>query len=403
MTLIYQSADPAAACHALVIGVGAYPKAKPAYRKAKTRKALRNVRDLPSAAAGARIFSDWLIADARLTAPLASVELLANGPDEGDDRYPWPVAAAGQGVDPRADEAVEEPTTTAVKDAGVRWGDRLAAQPNSIGLLYICGHGVILSSHPLVLLADLNADQANPWGAFLDLFDTASGLKQLPNLKAAHLFVDACGEVIPEMETQNPGVGAKFLDVDPYGLGVEKVSMVAAAAPNRLAYEDQPKTGGRFTVTLLRALKGAAARMIGGDNAWAAYPHGLHEDLKSLYRLEPAWRRQPLEPAPPILPSEALPIVTYSAPPQILIRVKLDPEAAINAADVMVLDYMKSRPPPLHQRVNDGKMEWLLSMQASIFPHYLRAEFPEGAGYANAEHVFSPTRSVLDPPLSVKL
>jgi len=243
MTLVYQRQVEGSAAHALLIGVGAYPLSKQHLAQRDTPKPLRNVVDLPSAAAGADAFCDWLISEAQLPVPLATIELLKNGPDPAHQQYGWQGRLNAPGAaDPRADTAVEVPTTPLVAAAGDRWVQKLKSAPGNVALLYICGHGALLSSHAIVFLADLDGNSVLPWGAFLDLHDTAFGLKQVDQIAAAHLFVDACGEIIPEMALSNAGVGAKFLKTDPFKRSVEKVSLLAAAAQNYLAYEDKRVT-----------------------------------------------------------------------------------------------------------------------------------------------------------------
>jgi hypothetical protein len=276
----------------------------------------------------------------------------------------------------------------------------LKSAAGNVGLLYICGHGAVLSSHPIVFLADLNGNAVQPWGAFLDVYDAAIGLKQIDQVAAAHLFVDACGELIPEIELSNIGAGAKFVRSDPFKRGSEKVSLLAAAAPNYLTYEDKPETGGRFTLTLLRALRGAAARSLNNQARWFTYPHAIHEDLKCLYCLQAGWGGQPFEPAPPLLPSEASPIVVFGNPPEIIVQIRLDPQAAINDGDLLVLDAGKTRP-ALYTRLKDGSFEWTLPMQASIWPHFLVAEFPPGGAHQNQELMFAPSRSLFNYTIKV--
>jgi hypothetical protein len=402
MTLIYERQVQGAAAHALVIGVGAYPWAKREFVKNKAQKELRNVSDLPSAAAGAHAFCDWLIGEALPPVPLATIEMLKNGPDPVHNEYSWQGRIhAADAADPRVDATVEAPTTTLVQAAGERWVEKLKSTLWNVGLLYICGHGALISWHAVVFLADLNKNSNDPWNAFLDVHHTAFGLKQVDEINAAHLFVDACAEKVPGLEAWQLGGGCvKFVLVDPFQRGVEKVSLLAAAAPNYLAYEDKCDTGGRFTLTLLRGLRGTAARNVNGEERWIALPHGIHQDLKHLYSLQSAWGRQPFEPAPPLLPSEALPIVVFNTPPQITLRIRLDPEIAIKAGDAYILDSAKTKP-PLYSWPKNGTIEWTLAMQASIWPHWIVAEFPPGGTYTNQELHFFPTQSLFNKRINV--
>lgn len=400
MTLVYEAAGAGPRVHALVIGVGAYPFAKPAHQRADTPRPLRDVADLESAATGAALFADWLISEARCDLPLGSVEVLKSGPGLAGGEYGWSgrIAPAHAGADPRGGAAaVEAPTMEAMRAAGIRWLTRLRSEQGTVGIVYVCGHGGVLSSRPIVFLSDLNEDEASEWGAFLDLGDLAAGLKHLSEVAAAHIFVDACAEIIREMGFENHGNGAKFLKTKAFGKGVEKVSLLGASAPNYLAYEDTPTTGGRFTILLLEALRGASARNPSGMAEWVVQPHDVHADLKRRYATV-GWA-EPFEPAPPLVPSEPTVIVRFTDPPTIFRRVALSPEAALGVCDLEVLD-PQQRTPPLHRYVQDGGRDWRFWMKASIYPHYLKVDFP-GGHYASKLIPFTPIQSVFDQVLAV--
>ncbi|WP_333837457.1 hypothetical protein [Novosphingobium sp.] len=398
MTLIYQRQVNGPATHALIIGVGAYPSAKiDNFVPGTTPELLKDVRDLPSAAAGAAAFCDWLIGEAALDLPLASIEMLSNGPAPVHGQYGWEgrVAPAGSNgnapTDPRGNSAVGVPNTGNVAAAGTQWLARLNATAGNAGLVFICGHGVAVTSQPFVLLADLNQNPVNPWGAFLNMYELGVGLKQAPNVSAAYLFVDACGEMVTDLYVQNPGVGAKFIRSDPFVAGTEKVALIAAAASNYFTFEDSPTTGGRFTRTLLRALRGEAARNPSGTAQWGAYAVAIHEDLKSIYSLEPRWQRQPFEPVSPMLPTTTAAIVTYPAPPDVTVNVVLDPTQALSVGTVSIRDAQGAT---LHTCPGTAADSWPQTMQASIWPHFVSASFINGSGYRDAEQLFCPSRSL---------
>jgi|GEM_PF-1789728 len=393
MTLIYKDdAVQGPAVHALVIGVGAYPLAKPANKKAGTPKALRDVADIDSAAKSAELFADWLIGEAKCSLPLGSIAMLKNAQTASGSTYVWNDRFHRPGTDPRPDGLVAVPETAVVKTAGVDWSARLEAVQGSIGILFACGHGGSIGPDPMLFLADLNGDPAAEWGAFLNLGQVATGLKQIPAVAAAHIFVDACGEFIADMVLQDQGKGAKFLKVDPYKKNKEKVSLITAAAANHLAFEDTPESGGRFTISLLRALRGASARSHSGMAEWTIRPQDIFSDLEGLYGIEPTWT-DPFEPAAPHMPSKPSTIVQFTEPPTVYRKIAFDPAPAINLCDLMVLD--SNGPPPLYQFPKNGSVQWLLQMTASIFPHRLVAEFP-GGQYPKMEAVFTPAQSVYD-------
>lgn len=406
MTLIYQRQVNGAATHALIIGVGAYPDAKmDKFVPGTTPELLKDVRDLPSASAGAAVFCDWLIGEAALDQPLASIAMLSNGPAPAHGQYTWharvqPAQLNGNAPsDPRGNPAVGVPNTANVTSAGTQWLSRLNSVAGNVGIVFICGHGVAVTSQPFVLLADLNQNPVNPWGAFLNMYDLGVGLKQAPNVSAAYLFVDACGEMVTDLYVQNPGVGAKFIRSDPFVGGTEKVTLMAAAASSYFTYEDSPTTGGRFTQTLLRALRGKSARNPSGTAQWGAYPIAIHEDLKSLYSLEQRWQRQPFEPVSPMLPTTTAAIVTYPEPPDVTVNVVLDPTQALSIGTVSIRDPQGAI---LHTCPGIAADSWPQPMRASIYPHFVSASFTNGSGYRDVEQVFCPNRSLYHHLVNVR-
>ena len=72
MTQIFKRAVAGLGTHALVVGVGHCPDAKPGRG---VRKELRTVQNLPSAADGAKLMCDWLIANCQTGSPLLSHRL----------------------------------------------------------------------------------------------------------------------------------------------------------------------------------------------------------------------------------------------------------------------------------------------------------------------------------------
>ncbi len=362
---------------ALVIGVGAYPSAKPQFANNATPKPLRNVKDLQSAATGAVLFADWLIANAdTITPPLASVDVLLNvkvGPQVAS-AYAWAgrISNPAVGVDPRQDGAVDEPTTANVKAAGIRWRTELEAGQGDSAILYICGHGAALGPDNVVFLSDLNSDPASPWGALLNIQQHASALKQMSGLGGACFFVDACSEAIAQLPSV-PGTGAQFAYANPDLASVEKVAILAAAAPKKLTYEGTVPEGnivaGRFTQCILQALRGAAVRdMSGAGVQWVVHSHSLFEAIKPLYQLRREWADRHFDPVPPMLPAERRPLVSFAAPPKVPIRVRFVPPRNEDWA-LELIDYQQAA---IANRPKGPPVDWLTAAPASLWPHTLR-------------------------------
>lgn len=377
MTRVYDNPSLAGqpVTRALVIGVGAYPKAKEAFAGPTTPQPLRKVSDLPGAATGAALFCDWLITNgAQLTPPLASVDLLMNIEAGGQhfSAYSWTnrITAPAGGVDPRPDTAVQPPETDRVRDAGTAWMTDLQQGAGNQAIFYICGHGAVLGPDSLVFLSDLNAFPGNPWGALINVSNHARAFTQMSSLASAVFLVDACGELVVDLLKVNPGVGAQFAYNDPQNSGEEKVTVLAAAAPGRLTYDgalpDAPGVrAGRFTQCLIQGLNGAAVRDITGQGDWSIHPQGLFQDLKALYRLRDDWVDRPFDPTPPIMPADEFPILRFVQPPEVPVRVRLAPPQ--DAQWTFSIHHQKDA--ILRSRDLGAPADWLTSVPASLTPH----------------------------------
>jgi hypothetical protein len=299
MSLLLDRNIPGPKTHALVIGVGAYPHAKAG--KGVDEK-LRNVPDLPSAADSAKVVCDWLLQNQdRLAAPLATLEVLISDPADPNNRYPW---AAGP-----VDAADENNVRTKGKD----WYARVVEAPGNTAFFYCCGHGASYQHNPVLFLEDLNQSRANAW-AHINLGSLAFSLRKDPQVAAAFLFADACGQYIPDLELQ-VAQDTRFFDApNPFANAGNKVSLLCAAAEGQLAYEGADRTNdklmlGRFTQAVLQGLNGSSARQIGSK--WGVSSRDLLDDLKALRRVFFGhWKdEQPFEPYPAVTANERLPIV----------------------------------------------------------------------------------------------
>ena len=372
--------------HALVLGVACYPSAK---RGLGSLPILQNVRDLPSAANSAMMVVDWLIEhEDAFGVPLASIELLLNGHQ-----------ASGYAVRHALPPSIDEPDRANVFRAGEAWVDRCRARPGSVALFFGCGHGAIDGDDTTMFLSDLNADRTAPWSK-LNVRETARAFKFERNVTAAHFFVDACQEFIAAYQLARTGVGARFTDEqDPFAPpGEEKVTLLTAAAPGSLAYEgyasDDPASeprvkAGRFTLTVLVALSGAAARDLTGGGDWVVHAGAIFEDLKSLYRLRPDWRDLPFNPTPRELPNEVIPIVSCATSPRVPILVKTEPGHVIASLSLSVVAGTRTAP-ALTACTPADRTDWTVWVRASLDGHWLVAVDAEDARY---EKAFTPVRS----------
>lgn len=347
MTLVYQRAVQGPELHALVLGVGAYPHAKPVNVTPATPPALADVPDLPSAAAGAALFADWLITHAdRLPAPLASVELLISDPAEGaagGGLYAWTQrpqfadALAAGGTDPRGGSTRVAPCTEAqVNQDGLAWAARLGANGHkSVTIVFVCGHGIAMPNRSLLLLEDLAglpaAQQRSIWEPFLDVQLLASRLQRNNGVSNAYIFADACQEVLPGRlvaeadPTTSAGAGVRLLSPDQYGNILSNVLLLVPGSMGTLAFDDGVGEGGRYTHMLIQALTGAAAAELSGTGHWGVKVTDLSLAMQELNRLR--WHDHDLEPVAAHTPTMGQVLVRFApnAAPLVPVRVCLDP------------------------------------------------------------------------------
>lgn len=365
MTQVFKRNVAGPATHAFLLGVGAYPDAKPGRG---VRRDLRTVQDLPSAADSAKFMHDWLIENQdKLAAKLGSVEMLIADPVSrgGEKRYAW-----------KNPKPVGVPDSASVKKAGKDWLAELKAKPGDIAFFYACGHGAGLATRPVIFLSDLNTDDTNPW-AHHDIGFTATSLRYLDSVGAGFFFSDTCREFIPKFQLERVQDTSRFApDWDAYDVGRDKVALLSAASEALLAYEgalpsDDGKIG-RFTQTLLKALDGASARWDGGR--WVVYPSGLGDDMKVLQRSwRPEWRDKAFEPSFGLIQNEVIPIIEHDAP-QLPVLVYTEPEDALSRFDLRICRTADRAPPWIRDRGARDTKPWLTFVEAGLNPLWAVAE-----------------------------
>jgi hypothetical protein len=393
VSLVFERSVTGAAVHALVIGVGGYPSAKPgqSVHGANTPAELTNVKDLESAPVGAKHFADWLISHADgLPAPLASVELALSTPAGALPQaaeYDWKsriVTLAGA-RDPRSSPTVSRATGSEVEAAGLRWEGRLRAQQNQFAVFYICGHGAAVPTRVVVFLSDLSGvvRSASPWEPFIDAEYLAVVMSRIPEIRAGYLFIDACQEVVNDIvlgevdRSQGIGRGLHFFSQSrsPHS---NKVLLLVPAPTGRLTFDNGDGLGGRFTLVLVEALDGAAACNYSGTGDWGVLVDGLPKAMKSLYQLR-GWPSDGFDPTPIKNPLAYLPLVHYTAPPRVPFRIQLNPPYAISGATrVWLQDWAKS---DILDRKSQSEV-WTDWVTARMGLCYVSATFPpKGSGY----------------------
>ena len=358
MTILVNRPISGSKTHALVIGVGCYPDAKP-NRGVDSR--LRDVPDLDSAADSAKLVCDWLLEyQDQLSAPLSSLEALISDTDTDQNRYRWeygPVDAA---------------TEANVMQKGYEWYQRVVAEEGNIAFLYCCGHGASHLNHPILFLEDLNKDVRAVW-KFVDLQLLAISLQKNKKVAAAFLFSDACGEFVTEFELSKAQDTRFYAAPNPITPSRNQVSLLCAAAEGQLAYEGRQPGGdvmlGRFTQALIAGLRGLSARSV--RRAFSVHSRDLLSDLKHLRRAYfDHWDDDlPFEPYQAITATDSLPIVR---PTSFLLPVivMVDPVERTSEFGLLISRNNSPNDPHLQERGRGDPRPWRVEIPPGHDAHY---------------------------------
>lgn len=370
MTTVYRRPPEeaiAGAAHAFVIGVGDYPFAK---TEMGTNPTLRGVRDLPSAADGAKLVCEWLIANKdRLIPRLGSIELLVSDVPGGAPRY--------TPADPARFANVDRADAEHIFSAGEAWLGRLQEDPGSTALFYACGHGANYSTQTVLFHSDLNRRAAGSAWSHLNVGVMAQAFRQLPEVNAAFFFLDACGEFVKDFPAgvRDDGFISPQL-ISPADR--DKVWLLAAASSGTLAYPGAAPADaafeapaglsgvkiGRFTQTLLKGLDGASARWAAAG--WSVDSMGLWADLRQLHRVYfPNWSDKPFEPSQVMTPNSRIPIIAHSRP-RLPVLVTTDPADRADRFDLGLGLAMDGTPPLLDSRGSRSADAWLGHVEGDI-------------------------------------
>lgn len=263
MTKVFERSDSPvlAGTHALLIGVGAYPHLIAGGKDLVDDP--MGLGQLSSPPISALAFCAWLLGRegpivgqfgfSNPEAPLASVEMLLS--PAGDYSLP-----DGSTV------AVNNATKENIDKAFEAWRQRVTAHPNSIGVFYFCGHGIMAATHHL-LAADFGDNPGNPWSKAFDLSSTIRALEREVS-GPLYFFIDACRQ-IPKSFAATLGANPLALRVVQLNKPVVNTSRLVlhATGEGALAFAVAAKVS-RFTDALVRSLSGYAGKKIAGKQLW---------------------------------------------------------------------------------------------------------------------------------------
>jgi hypothetical protein len=267
-------------------------------------------------------------------------------------------------------QQIDEATSKNVEVHGKAWGDRIK-EGDSL-FFFISGHGAMSDNDAVVFLADLNSDRYDPWGAFLNISETARALKGDERLKAAFFFSDACQEYSQRFSTVKHGKGVTIVPPqDPLLLANarDKVAFITAASQGLLTLEgdwneDSKVKMGRFTQVLIQALDGASARS--EDAEWTVCADSVASDLKNLYRLR-KWD-DPFEPSPVLGQNERFSIVRHPSPKVPVIVCTQPPDRVPDCSLEIFLPPDRSKP-AIERCDPEPRKFWEIWIPASVWTH----------------------------------
>jgi hypothetical protein len=346
MTLVVDRGLDGPQVHVLAIGVGAY-RHLPGGSK-PVAHGTYGLGQLSGPPYSAVAFVDWIASTLQHpTAPLGTVEVLLSPGSE--------TTVAGIKAD------VDLPTLQNTKDAFDAWYVRCDADPGNVAVLYFCGHGVQRESE-FLLLEDFAAVSHRMLENSIDISHTFLGLASCA-AGQQYVFVDACREIPYDLVTKLSGSAAVLAEPTLVGDRRSDKALLFATSGGQKAY-GRPNRPTRFTEALLSALDGQGAVLRG--KVWEV----------RLSHVGPAvdWiLRQDAE-APPQQPeyqgSFAAALHQLAGPPEVLVRIQYEPDAA-RSADVALTSF--TSPGPALIPVIEGNV-WRCLAPADTYQ--LRLDFP---------------------------
>lgn len=257
--------------HALVIGVGGYPYLRGGeHARDRIPRALHGIGPLTSPPRSALAFAQWLVngAQGAWQTPLRSVELLLS----------WTPGDPG-GTDPAVGAGTPVATIDNIRDAFGQWLTRCSADPDSVAILYFCGHGLQSDGH-ILLADDINRFPEAPFGQAFDFDRTRLALQQR-GPRTQVFVIDACR--IGGSGEDPPAVHA-LADRTVFGTSVRENELTLRMPPYGEASGNREQVS-HLTSALIRALEGQAAETDeSGD--WVVRLEGISGAIDTLLMRE---------------------------------------------------------------------------------------------------------------------
>jgi hypothetical protein len=348
--LVYRdpAADGAPAIHVLIAGVSDYPNL-PAAGEPGTEKGL-GMRRLSSTSFTAYLMLDWLLrasAEGRLSLPLGSVRLLLS-PTEQECAAS---VGAAYDVPPIPELATPACSLQNFLLAAERWRESAKARRDAATLFYFAGHGIQRGGKDQLLLMD-------SFGLGGPLAQHAVDLSSMRNGMAPHsagspwsarpdiartqfYFVDACRSTPRDRLSHESLSAMPVFDVAPTDTLDDRCAPVFyAALPNGVA-QALPGRQTLFSIALLRCLAGEAAEAPDDETGdrravdWHVSAFSLLDGLtRRLEEVNREYGGQQISIADGF--SEDVVLCYLSEPPDVPIRIEIEPTRAVGSTRVLV-------------------------------------------------------------------
>jgi hypothetical protein len=354
MSLVFQQEHAGPCTHALVIGVGHYPKKG------------WGIGDIDSAALSAMKFASWLQQSfaANTIWPLSTVDLLVSHP-LGTRTWDGP---------PPID--VERATTANVFRAINEWFARCDTDERNLAVLYFAGHGVEKGLVSSLLTEDFGAAPLDIGDDSLNLNVFAAGMERC-RARRQWFIIDACRNTPPPLigvlaQFGRPGVAP---DANAAPWPTERDHIIHRATGASGVAWGKPGEASRFTRALVSALDGAAWD---DDNdpwtSWSVRAERLVTVVNHLLSVEERLYKAPPQRARAGGDNGGFILMQPTRPPKVPVFVTCDPAHRMNEAELAV-DLRGARREARQKGATDI---WAIALEAVDAAYTLTAAFDQG-------------------------
>ena len=355
--LVVDNKVPAAATHALVIGVGDYLH-------------LENGSGPLSAAADGM---------GQLTSPPLSALAFANWLKTGYDNPSAPLATVALLLSESTPSGNAELATMAnVKDAVDDWWNRGRKSEDDVLIFFFCGHGVSQGNEMSLLLRDFGARAGDPYANAIDFKNFRLGMGRARALRQ-FFFVDACRSSSDTFAGSGDYHGAPIIAPNVNEFRPKKAPVFFSTLAGEAAYGRAGQMT-LFTEALLDGLNGRGASKQNGP--WQVFSTRLTEYLTFVME-----RTGQAQVQVPVLEGGSLVIHHSAGTPTVPIFISCNPDYATGQAALAYCEKGKA----VTKRPAFDPMPWEVTVAAGLVD--LSAGFSPGVPYQSTQQ----TESVQPP------